>query len=153
MDREAFDDCLLRYGPDIGAWPLEKRADARRLMATDDVARARLVADAVIAGVVERAVFSAPDEAVILAGVRRRIAAGSAPTSSGLETILAHWLAPTPVTASALAVVVLATGIGYALGTQGAGVPDELLLAIAEGNFAGAGLAAPDEAPLWPGRS
>ncbi|MBB4004879.1 MAG: hypothetical protein V7704_03550 [Aurantimonas endophytica] len=154
MDRKTFDKHLLRYGPDIDSWPPDDRAGALLLLAVDGAARSRLEDDQMLAGLLARAVRSAPDEAAILAGVRKRIAAADRPSPvSRLDTVIARCLSPAPMAASAFATVVLAIGLGYAMGTASVGVPDELLLAIAEGNFAGAGLGNMGDAPLWPGRS
>ncbi|NDV85895.1 hypothetical protein GTW51_04170 [Aurantimonas aggregata] len=154
MDLKTFDDRLLRYGPDIASWPPDESADAQFLVATDDAARARLEADQVLAVLVTRAARSIPDDAAILAGVQERIAGTSGSSrAAGLESILARRLTPAPVAAGALATMLIAVGLGYALATQPTGVPDDLLLAIAEGNFAGAELGRPGEALLWPGRS
>ena len=154
MDRRIFDDRLLRYGPEIDSWPPDDRAGARRLLATDEAARSRLEADQALAGLVARAARSAPDEAAILAGVRRRISAADQPSPpSRFETRLARWLSPAPLAASAFATVLIAIGLGYAMGTASVGVPDALLLAIAEGNLAGAGLRDLADTPLLPGRS
>lgn len=154
MDRKIFDDRLLRYGPDIGSWPPDDRAKAQLLLASDEAARSRLEADQALAGLVGRAVVSAPDEAAILAGVRRRMSAADQPSpASRLETRLARWLTPVPLAASAVATMLLAIGLGYVMGTASVTVPDALLLAIAEGNLAGAGLGNLVDTPLLPGRS
>ncbi|MCW4116960.1 hypothetical protein NPA31_018535 [Aurantimonas sp. MSK8Z-1] len=134
MDRVSFDDCLLRYGPDLERWPEPQRSAAYAFVGGDAAAAARLDRDVALGDLIRRASAVAPASDAALVGAV--LAKAAAPRRRGaLSTSGFAQFGPRFAVPAFAVFCLLFGGAGFAIGIAAQSETNDALMNVAEGDF------------------